>query len=245
MGQLMETLQAVARGQEVITRSHEELRLANQRVAANTPIPPPGNPPVQIPMGPPGGAPPLGGGGPVNPSPVVPPGFEVDEQNDAFYNPREESVYDAFGPTSAEIDRKFRAIEEKMKAMEGPSTFGLDAAEMCLVPDVQIPAKFKVPTFEKYQGVTCPRTHIRAYCRKMAAYSRDEKLLMHFFQDSLSGASLEWYIQLESTTIRTWKDLAEAFLKHYQYNTDMAPNRTQLQSLTQKSEESFKEYAQR
>ncbi|XP_050876603.1 uncharacterized protein LOC127080316 [Lathyrus oleraceus] len=245
MGQLMETLQAVARGQEVIARSHEELRLANQRAAANTLVPPPGNPPIQIHMGPLGGAPPLGGGGPVNPNPVVPPDFEVDDQNDAFYNPREESVYDAFGPTSAKIDRKFRAIEEKMKVMEGPSAFGLDAAEMCLVPDVQIPAKFKVPTFEKYQGVNCPKTHIREYCRKMVAYSRDEKLLMHFFQDSLSGASLEWYMQLESTTIRTWKDLAEAFLKHYQYNTDMAPNRTQLQSLTQKSEESFKEYAQR
>lgn len=45
--------------------------------------------------------------------------------------------------------------------------------------------------------------------------------------------------------MRSWRELAEAFLKHYQYNTDMAPNRTQLQSLTQKSEESFKEYAQR
>ncbi|XP_050909309.1 uncharacterized protein LOC127123094 [Lathyrus oleraceus] len=39
--------------------------------------------------------------------------------------------------------------------------------------------------------------------------------------------------------------MAEAFLKHYQYTTDMAPNRTQLQNLTQRSEESFKEYAQR
>lgn len=39
--------------------------------------------------------------------------------------------------------------------------------------------------------------------------------------------------------------MVEAFLKQYQYNTDMTPNRTQLQSLTQKYEESFKEYAQR
>lgn len=37
--------------------------------------------------------------------------------------------------------------------------------------------------------------------------------------------------------------MAEAFLKHYQYNTDMAPNGTQLQNLMQKSEETLKEYA--
>ncbi|XP_050878416.1 uncharacterized protein LOC127082215 [Lathyrus oleraceus] len=204
MGKLMETIQAMARGQEAIARSHEELRLANQRAtAATNHVLPLGNPLVQIHVGSLEGTPPLGGGGPVNQNPIVPPGFEVDNHNDAFYNPREDSVYDAFRPTSDEIDRKFRVIEEKMKVMEGPNTFGLDAAEMCLVPGVQIPAKFKVPSFEKYKGVSCPRTHVRAYCRKMAAYSSDEKLLMHFFQDNLSRASLEWYMQLESTTIRT------------------------------------------
>lgn len=162
----------------------------------------------------------------MNQNTVNPPVFEVDDQNDAFFNPRDESVYDAFGPTSAEIERKFCAIKEKMKAMEGSDAFGLDVAEMCLVLDVQIPAKFKALSFEKYKRVSCPKTHVRAYCRKMVAYSNDENLLMNLFQDNLSGPSLEWYMQLESTFIRTWKELAEAFLKHYQYNTDMAPNRT-------------------
>lgn len=37
----------------------------------------------------------------------------------------------------------------------------------------------------------------------------------------------------------------DAFLRHYQYNIDMAPNRTQLQSLTQGTNETFKEYAQK
>lgn len=172
----------MARGQEAIARSHEELRLAKQRATATTnPMPQLGNPPVQIPVGLLGGAPPHEGGGPTNQNLVIPPDFEMENQNDAFYNPREESVYDAFRPSSAEIDRKFRAIEEKMKVTEGSNAFGLDAAEMCLVPGIQIPAKFKVPNFEKYKGVSCPRMHIRAYCREMATYSRDEKLLMHFF----------------------------------------------------------------
>lgn len=68
---------------------------------------------------------------------------------------------------------------------------------------------------------------------------------MHFLQDNLRWASLEWYMQLEGSHIQSWRDMAEAFLKHYQYNTYIMPNRTQLQNLTQKSDETFKEYAQR
>jgi hypothetical protein len=39
--------------------------------------------------------------------------------------------------------------------------------------------------------------------------------------------------------------LANAFIKQYQYNLDMAPIRTQLQNITQMKGESFKVYAQR
>lgn len=52
-------------------------------------------------------------------------------------------------------------------------------------------------------------------------------------------------MKLERTYIQTWRDLVEAFVKHYQYNIDMAPNHTQLQSLSQGQNESFKEYAQK
>ncbi|XP_050916256.1 uncharacterized protein LOC127131373 [Lathyrus oleraceus] len=241
MRQLMETIQAVARGQEIMAKMQEEM---NQRASTtNPPTPrtvenptpvPQVDPPININA--PGGVP------NDNPRPHA---LETDDQLDAFFIPRDASQDDAFGSATNKVERKVKAIEEKLKAMGSTDILGLDAAEMCLVPGVIIPAKFKVPDFEKYKGNSDPRTHIRAYCRKMAAYSSDDQLLMHFFQDSLSGASLDWYMQLEGNHIHTWREMAEAFLKHYQYNTDMAPNRTQLQNLTQRSEESFKEYAQR
>lgn len=78
------------------------------------------------------------------------------------------------------MEKNFCVIEEKMKAIEGSSAFGLDAVDMCLVPGVKTPAKFKIPDFEKYITVSYPMTHVRSYCRKMVAYSDDEKMLMHF-----------------------------------------------------------------
>ncbi|MCH80909.1 gag-protease polyprotein, partial [Trifolium medium] len=144
-----------------------------------------------------------------------------------------------------ESAQMYRALEERLKAVEGFSAYGADTLDICLVPDVVIPLKYKVPDFEKYKGIRYPRNHLRMLCRKMAAHATDEKLMIHVFQDSLSGASLDWYMQLERTQIQTWKDLADVFLKQYKYNLDMAPNRMQLQNISQKDNESFKEYAQR
>jgi len=139
---------------------------------------------------------------------------------------------------------KLEILEETLRMIEGANSceFG-DAAGLCLVPDVVIPLKFKVPDFEKYKGVTCPKSHLTIYCRKMVAHAHNEKLLTHFFQESLTGATLNWYMHLELARVCSWKDLVDAFLKQYKYNMDMAPDRMQLQSMAKKSSETFKEYA--
>ena len=162
---------------------------------------------------------------------------------DAFFMPQ--PVKPAIGGLPDPAVERLHALEEKFKSLEVHTTPGLDAVDMCLVPGLVVPRKFKVPDFGKYKGISCPRTHLRAYCRKMDAHTSNDQLLIHYFQDSLIGASLEWYMQLERGQVQSWRDLAEAFLRHYQYNTDLPPNRTQLQDMTQRNNESFKEYAQR
>lgn len=78
-----------------------------------------------------------------------------------------------------------------------------ECVDMCLVLDDVIPPMFKVQDFEKYKGVSCPDTHLRMYCRKIAAHIKNSKLMIHCFQDSLSGALLDWYMQLEKSNIRS------------------------------------------
>jgi len=142
--------------------------------------------------------------------------------------PAQPIFFSADGPPPvAEERRKLDLIEERLRAVEGFGDYLFaDMTDLCLVPDVIIPPKFKVPDFDRYKGTTCPKNHLKMYCRKMGAHSRDEKLLMHFFQDSLVGAAIIWYTNLEASCIRTWNDLITAFLRQYQYNSDMAPDRT-------------------
>jgi hypothetical protein len=106
-----------------------------------------------------------------------------------------------------------------------------------------IPHKFKVPDFEKYKGCTCPKAHLTMYARKMSTQTSNDKLLIHYFQDSLAGAALRWYMDLDRADICTFNDLASAFMTQYNYNSFIAPDRDELRAMTHKEKESFKEYA--
>ena len=90
---------------------------------------------------------------------------------------------------------------------------GLDFEELGLISGVVIQQKFKVPIFAKYDGVSCPKLHLRSYVRKIQPHTTDRNLWVHFFQESLAGTRLEWFYQLERTNIRNWEDLAAAFYK--------------------------------
>ncbi|XP_039682835.1 uncharacterized protein [Medicago truncatula] len=140
-------------------------------------------------------------------------------------------------------EERFGALEKKMSNMRGKETVVQSIYDLCLVPDVNIPPKFKMPVFEKYQGDTCPQNHLTMYISKMIAYKNNVPLLIHCFQDSLTGPAHTWFMGLKGVT--TFEQLAEAFMQQYKYNTYLAPSRKELQSLTQKEKESFKEYAQR
>lgn len=74
---------------------------------------------------------------------------------------------------------------------------------------------------------------------------KNEKLLIQQFQKSLTGPALKWFVELNRSKIRSWNDLANAFLAQYRFNTEMAPDRYELQRMQKKGTESFRLYAQR
>ncbi|WCJ37901.1 hypothetical protein M5689_018995 [Euphorbia peplus] len=122
---------------------------------------------------------------------------------------------------------RLEMLEERLRSVLG-SYDVVDARALCLVPDVVMPHKFRTPDFEKFTGLTCPKDHLTMYCRKMGSYASDDKILIQVFQESLQGAALRWYMQLERVHIRKWKDLADAFIRQYKHNTDLAPTREDL-----------------
>jgi hypothetical protein len=45
-------------------------------------------------------------------------------------------------------------------------------------------------------------THLKSYYNQMTEVAYDKKLIMHFFKDNLSGATLSWYMRLDNTKIQ-------------------------------------------
>uniref|UniRef100_A0A2N9HIS5 Retrotransposon gag domain-containing protein n=1 Tax=Fagus sylvatica TaxID=28930 RepID=A0A2N9HIS5_FAGSY len=124
-----------------------------------------------------------------------------------------------------------------------PEGEGLPAWTARLIAWRRRSGSYRAPEFEKYNGRGDPMIHLQMYCRKMAPYADNEPLLIQTFQDTLTGNAAEWYSQLKK--ISHWKELADTFLAQYGFNSQIAPDRFDLQRMEKKSNETFREYAQR
>jgi len=68
-----------------------------------------------------------------------------------------------------ELKKKLDGLQLELKALRGKDWFGKNAYDLCLVPNVVIQLKFKVPDFEKYKGKTCHEIHLAMYVRMMSS----------------------------------------------------------------------------
>jgi len=150
---------------------------------------------------------------------------------------------DRVGNLEERLDARFDAVQKELRTICGKEVFGQNVHDLCLVPNVVIPPKFKAPDFEKYKGDTFPENHLIMYARKKTANKDNEPLLINCFQESLAGPAAMWYMNLKG--ISTFKELTSAFIQQYKYNSYLAPNQRELQAMTQGDKESFKEYAHR
>ncbi|XP_070020183.1 uncharacterized protein [Nicotiana sylvestris] len=115
--------------------------------------------------------------------------------------------------------------------------------DLCMFPHVHLPVGFKTPKFEKYDGHGDPIAHLKNYCNQLRRAVGKEELLMAYFGESLVGIASEWYMDQDISRWHIWDDLARDFVRQFQYNIDIAPDRNSLSNLKKKPSESFREYA--
>ncbi|XP_025884532.2 uncharacterized protein [Solanum lycopersicum] len=143
-----------------------------------------------------------------------------------------------------EMTKKMKSLEQSIRDMQGLGGHkGVSFSDLCMFPHVHLPAGFKTPKFEKYDGHGDPIAHLKRYCNQLRGAEGKEELLMAYFVENIVGIASEWFKDQDITNWHTWDYLARCFVQQFQYNIDIVPDRSSLANMRKKTTENFREYA--
>ena len=136
---------------------------------------------------------------------------------------QEETKTDYNSPTM-EGEKKFNERTNKMEEMikrahKMEDLMGYQS--LSLLPNVRLPPKFKMPTLDKFDGTGCPKSHLKMYMRAMQLLGATEELLAQMFQNTLTGAALRWFLNLDDARARSWENIYREFHNQYKYNIEV------------------------
>ncbi|XP_075097221.1 uncharacterized protein LOC142174820 [Nicotiana tabacum] len=144
------------------------------------------------------------------------------------------------------ISRRLKGIEQSLKNKQGMGDQGsITYKELSVSPDVRLPAEFKVPNFNLYDGCGDPVAHLKVYCSEMRGVGEKDDLMMAYFSERLTGAALDWHARQDVDKWPILGDMAQDFVRYFQYKSDVTPNRSSLSKMEKKPEESFREFGLR
>ena len=63
----------------------------------------------------------------------------------------------------------------------------VDLQSLSPFPKARLPLKFKMPSLDKFNGMSCPVTHLKMYTRVMHPLGADDEILVQLFQNTLTG----------------------------------------------------------
>ena len=82
---------------------------------------------------------------------------------------------------------------------------------------IPYPSGYSIPKFRMFsgEGKDNPIQHLAHFRATCGNTGGDGVLLLRQFSQSLTGVAFEWYCSLEDDSIKTWDEMAEAFLDKF------------------------------
>lgn len=96
------------------------------------------------------------------------------------------------------------------------------------VMDEPIPPKFKMSTFKIYEGTTDLVEHVETFEAKLNFHVVTNPIKCEAFQISIDGATRNWYKQIMSGLIATFRQLRKAFISQFSAQHDAKRPSTHL-----------------
>ena len=124
-----------------------------------------------------------------------------------------------------------------MQQTESPFT-----AEVLRYP---LPAKFRMPQVEAFDGVKDPVNHLNTYKNQMELHGYQDPVRCRAFATTLKGPALAWFNRLPPSSIHSFRDLSIAFVSHFIGARTYRKPSYHLLTVKQGTQESLKSYVHR
>uniref|UniRef100_A0A2N9GTA9 Reverse transcriptase domain-containing protein n=1 Tax=Fagus sylvatica TaxID=28930 RepID=A0A2N9GTA9_FAGSY len=185
-----------------------------------------------------------------------------DEGSSANQN-REPHPSQVADPTRSAADARAAKLEEELKEMreqmkEMKSQVKAKAArnlDMLVhrsespftkrVDEYPLPAKFKVPQLETFDGFKDPLDYLDSFRTIMRLHGVSDEIMCRTFPTNLRGSARTWFNQLETGSIDTFAQLSRAFIDNFIGGRRSARPANYLLNIRQREGESLRSYVQR
>ncbi|XP_060202773.1 uncharacterized protein LOC132631196 [Lycium barbarum] len=144
------------------------------------------------------------------------------------------------------VAKEIRSLKEAVRSIQThKGCEGLEYEDLCIHPAIELPAGYKVPKFDMFDGKGNPLAYLRSYCDKLVGVGKDQAIRMKLFIKSLTGEALDWYTCQDPQKWHSWGEMAQEFMDRFKFNTETVLGRFYLMKLERKSTETFREYVMR
>uniref|UniRef100_A0A2N9H452 Uncharacterized protein n=1 Tax=Fagus sylvatica TaxID=28930 RepID=A0A2N9H452_FAGSY len=157
---------------------------------------------------------------------------------------------------AAKLEEELKEMREQMKEMksqvkakaaknldmlihrsESPFTKGID--------EYPLPAKFKVPQLETFDGFKDPLDYLDSFRTIMRLHGVSDEIMCRTFPTNLRGSARTWFNQLETGSIDTFAQLSRAFIDNFIGGRRSVRPANYLLNIRQREGESLRSYVQR
>ncbi|XP_065625242.1 uncharacterized protein LOC136065655 [Quercus suber] len=144
-----------------------------------------------------------------------------------------------------EMDELRNAIKEKTERSVDRMVRATDSPFTTAVLDCPVLSKFRLPQLEPFDGLKNPQDHLNTFKMTLRLQQPPDEILCRSFPTTLKGAAQEWFTKLPTSSIDTFEQLSNAFLRHF--IRGQRPKRTadHLLTIRQGEKETLRSYVKR
>ena len=105
-----------------------------------------------------------------------------------------------------------------------------------------LPAKFRMPQVEAFDGVRDPVDHLNTYKNQMELHGYQDPVRCKAFAITLKGPALAWFNRLPPSSISSFRELSIAFVSHFIRARTYRKPSYHLLTIKKSSQESLRSY---